>query len=462
MASSSAQQWANDDLTTLDLGDERRNRRARQMVERIAQRPGALITAVFEGKAETDAAYRLLNNPAVEPDEIRAALQRGTIERLNDTEVVLAPQDTTCLDFSGHPATEGLGPTGGPNGSGHGMFVHSAIAVSEEGVPLGLLHQQDWARDPDQVGKSRDRKQLPIEDKESYRWIETVRAVEASVPADKLLIQIADREGDIFEVFATQRRERSHLLIRAYRERRLEGEGARLWPTVGAQPVAAEYELLVHSSPERTARTAVVQLRFCPVTIRPPKNGVHDPSLEPVTVTAIEVREIDAPERATPILWRLLTDLPVESAEDALQCVRYYEKRWLIERYHFVLKSGCRIEESQLHTIAGLERLLALLSAVALRLLWMTYSARINGDAPCTVVFTELEWQALYRYHKRTSPPDAPPTLAETVLWLAKLGGFLGRKSDGNPGVKVLWRGILRLHDLVTGFLLASEDVRNA
>ncbi|MGI5819051.1 MAG: IS4 family transposase [Armatimonadota bacterium] len=462
MTSSSAQQWANDDLATLNLGDERRNRRARQMAERIAQRPGALITAVFEGKAETDAAYRLLNNPSVEPDEIRAALERGTVERLADVEVVLAPQDTTCLDFSGHPATEGLGPTGGPNASGHGMFVHSAIAVSEDGVPLGLLDQRDWARDPEQIGKSRDRKQLPLEEKESYRWVEAVRAVEAAVPADKLLIQIADREGDIFEVFATQRREHSYLLIRAYRERRLKGEGQRLWPTVENQPVSAEYELLVHSARDRAARIALVQLRFCPVTIRPPKNGVHDPSLEPVTLNAIEVREINAPERATPILWRLLTDLPVASAEDALQCVRYYEKRWLIERYHFVLKSGCRIEESQLQTIAGLERLLALLSAVALRLLWMTYSARVNGDAPCTVAFTDLEWQALYRYHRRKAPPDEPPTLAEAVLWLAKLGGFLGRKSDGDPGVKVLWRGILRLHDLVTGFLLASGDVRNA
>ena len=190
MTSSRAQQWADDDLATLDLGDERRNRRARKMVERIAQRPGALITAVFEGKRETDAAYRLLNNPAVAPDEIRAALQRGTVERLVEIEVVLAPQDTTCLDFSGHPATAGLGPTGGPNASGHGMFVHSAIAVSVDGVPFGLLHQQDWARDPEQTGKSRDRKQLPIEEKESHRWVETVRAVEAAVPADKLLIQI--------------------------------------------------------------------------------------------------------------------------------------------------------------------------------------------------------------------------------------------------------------------------------
>jgi hypothetical protein len=462
MASSSAQQWVDDDLSTLDLGDERRSRRARQMVEGFAQRPGASITTVFEGRAEIAAGYRLLNNEAVAPDQIRAALQRDTIGRLADLEVVLVPQDTTCLDFSDHPATDGLGPTGGPRGSGHGLFVHSAIAVSAEGVPLGLLHQQDWARDPAQAGRKHRRKELPLAEKESGRWLQTVLAVEAAVPDDKLLIQIADRESDIYEVLAAPRRSGSHVLIRAYRERRLEDEGARLWPTVEAQRVVKEFELLVHEGPQRTVRKAQLQLRFCPVTLRPPKNGVHDPALQPITVTAIEVREIDAPERATPILWRLLTDLPVESVADALQCVRYYERRWLIERFHFTLKGGCHIEESQLRTIAGLERLLALLSAVALRLLWMTYSARVHPHAPCTVAFTDAEWRVLYRYHHGQAPPDQPPALSEAVLWLAKLGGFMGRKGDGEPGVKVLWRGILRLHDLVAGFLLAHPDVRNA
>lgn len=462
MASSSAQQWLDDDLSTLDLGDERRNRRARQMIEGFAQRPGASLTTVFEDRAEIAAGYRLLNNDAVAPDQIRAALQRGTVGRLTDLEVVLVPHDTTCLDFSGHPATAGLGPTGGPRGSGHGLFVHSALAVSAEGVPLGLLHQQDWARDPTQAGSKHQRKQRAFQHKESYRWLQSMQAVEAAVPEGKLLIHIADRESDIFEVLAAPRRAGAHVLLRAYRERRLEDEGARLWPTVEAQPVAQQFELLVHEGPQRAVRTAQLQLRFCPVTLRPPKNGVHDPALAPITVTAIEVREIDAPEHATPIRWRLLTDLPVHDVADARQCVLYYERRWLIERFHFTLKSGCQIEESQLRTIAGLERLLALLSAVALRLLWMTYAARVHPQAPCTVAFTDVEWRVLYRYYHSQPPPDQPPTLSEAVWWLARLGGFMGRKGDGEPGVQVLWRGTLRLHDLVAGFLLAHQDVCNA
>jgi len=327
-------------------------------------------------------------------------------------------------------------------------------------VPLGLLHQHNWARDPEQVGKQR-RKQTPLEDKESYRWLQTARAVEAAVPEDKQLVQIADREGDIFELFAQPRRAGSYLLVRAYRPRRLQGEGAHLWPTVGDQPAVDEFEILVHDGAQRAVRKARLELRYCSVTVRPPKHGVHDPSLEAVALNAIEVRETDAPEGARPILWRLLTDLSVDSVDEAMRCVRYYEMRWLIERYHYVLKSGCHIEESQLRTVDRLERLVALLSAVALRLLWMTYSARVNSDAPCTVAFSDLEWSVLYQQRMLRPPPDQPPPLRDAVLWLAKLGGFLGRKGDGEPGVKVLWRGLTRLQDIVVGFLLASRDVRN-
>jgi hypothetical protein len=149
--------------------------------------------------------------------------------------------------------------------------------------------------------------------------------------------------------------------------------------------------------------------------------------------------------------------------EEALRHVRWYALRWLIERYHFVLKSGCQIETSQLHTLQRLERLLALCSAVAVRLLWMTYSARVYPQAPCTVAFSTVEWQVLYRQQRKTAiVPAEPPSLHQAVRWLALLGGFMGRTGDGQPGVKVLWRGLTRLQDIVTGFLLAAPDVGNA
>lgn len=467
MTSSSTQEWAQSELATLDLGDERRNRRAVRIVQRLLDRPGGLMTRVCDGPAEAKATYRFLSNPAVSPDALRAALRAATVARLDDEAVVLVPQDTTSLDFSAHPATAGLGPTsGGPHGgTGHGLHLHSALAVSAEGVPLGLLHQQDWARDPTQSGRKHRRKQRPFEDKESYRWQQTVRAVEAAVPADKLLVQIADREGDIYEVFATPRRPGSHLLIRNCQDRRLQGEERRLWGQVADAPVAHEFEMLVHTKRHLIPRCARLQLRYRTVTLRPPVSGTHHPELEPVTLTALEVREIDPPPlaRSRPILWRLLTDLPTAGVEEALRHVRWYALRWLIERYHFVLKSGCQIETSQLHTLQRLERLLALCSAVAVRLLWMTYSARVYPQAPCTVAFSTVEWQVLYRQQRKTAiVPAEPPSLHQAVRWLALLGGFMGRTGDGQPGVKVLWRGLTRLQDIVTGFLLAAPDVGNA
>ena len=461
--SSSTPQWVAAELSSLDLGDQRRSNRTKLMVQRFADRPGGSIPSMCANDAEAKAAYRLLSNPAVEPQAIRDALQNACLGRLDGLDVVLVAQDTMFLDFTSHPGTVGLGPTGGGDGSaGHGMIVHSAIAISGDGIPLGLLHQQVWARDPDTVGSKRHRKQRPLADKESYRWLQTARVVEAAVPENMQLIQVADRESDIFELFAEPRRADSHLLIRSSHDRRVQSPHRRLRNEVRAASVADEFAMPVRRRPDRKAREAHLQLRFCSVTIEPPRDGVHDPSLSPVTLSAVLVTEPDPPEGVKRIEWLLLTDLPVGDTQQALLCLRYYGLRWLIERYHYVLKSGCRIEASQLRSAEGLERLLALFSAVALRLLWMTYAARTDGDQRCTVLFSSVEWQLLCRHIRGGALPDEPPSLREAVRWTALLGGFLGRKGDGEPGVKVLWRGLMRLQDIVNGFLLASGDVGKA
>ena len=459
MTSSSIEQWSADEYMTLKLKNKRRERRARSTLATFARRPKGSVTSMAEDNAEAVAIYRFLNNSAIEPEALRAPLRDAALRRLGDEETIIVPQDTTSLNYTTHGATTGMGPLGAGDGSkGYGMFVHSAIAISESGVPLGLLHQQSWSRSK-KIGRKHNRKKRPLEEKESFRWVQTARAVEAAVPADRRLIQLADREADFIEMFAEPRRDNSFVLVRVHQNRRLDDEELLLWDKVAQMQPAITYSMLVHTSHSTTARKARLELRFGLVTILPPCDGVHDKEIEPITLTAIEVREIDAPEGADAILWRLLTDLPVESAEDARRYVKYYELRWLIERYHYVLKSGCKIERSQLRSFEAIERLLALLSAVAMRLLWLTYSAREHPDAPCTMVFSDIEWQVLYRYHHEKAPPDQPPRLKDAVLWLAQMGGFLGRKGDGDPGVKVLWRGLMRLQDIVIGVLLMGGDV---
>ena len=460
--------WLDSELTTLDLGDKRRHARLQLMVERACDNPTASILQASQGWAEAQGAYRLLSNDALEPNLVRQAGADACLRRvqqqlqlhqcLDTAPLLLVVQDTTELDFSKHPAAADLGPTGGGDGSaGHGLFVHSALAVTTDGVPLGLLHQQTWARNPEQVGQHHQRKQRPHDEKESRRWRETVQAVEKTVPASVPLLHVTDREGDIFELLSVPRRAGSHLLIRAAQDRCVNGPQKHLFAAAAAAPVVGSFELLVRRRARHVARPARLLVQVAPVTLRPPASGTHEPGLAPVAMNLIWLHEPDPPAEEQPIEWLLLTDLPVSGLEQARTVAGYYARRWQIERYHYTLKSGCRIQEAQLREKARLERLLAIYCLVAWRLLWLTYAVRQNPDQPCTVAFCEIEWQTLWRYCQGHLPlPPEPPTLHQAVRWTAMLGGFLGRKGDGEPGVKVLWRGLTRLQDIVTGVLLVT------
>lgn len=458
--------WIADIGRHLDLGDSRRVDRVAYMTECIAAKPGLSIPQTFEEWDGVKGAYRALSNEHISAEAILAALQQDTLARVrNQAGRILVIQDTTSLDFSDHPATVGLGPTGGGDGcSGHGFFAHSALAVGSDGVPLGLLYQKTWVRDPAQVGKHHQRRQRLIEDKESYRWIEALQAVEAAIPAEVEVLNIGDREADIYELFAAQRPSHSHLLIRAAHDRCVRGEPRHLWAAVEAASEAGQHELLVRQHPTHAVRKATVTLRFCAVDVQPPQNGTSRADQQPVALTAILVREVGLPPESkhVPLQWLLLTDLPADDLAAALDLLRCYTLRWLIERYHYTLKSGCRIEDRQLRTDDRLLRLLAIYCIVAWRLLWLTYAARERGDEPCTVAFGDLEWQLMYRrYGSQATLPDRPPSLREATRWLARLGGFLNRKGDGEPGVKVLWRGIMRLHDMIAGYMLADPSLRD-
>ena len=467
-------QWIADQLRTTTLGDTRRKDRVAFMIEQFAAKPGESIPQVFGDWKDIKAAYRLLSNPLVSPAEIHAALCDSCVGRLQEQNgMVLAIQDTTSLDFSAHPHTSGLGPLGGGDGSaGHGFFLHSVLAVGADGVPLGLLHQEVWARDPADIGKHHQRHERPLEDKESSRWLRALDAVHRAVPASVEVLTVGDREADIYALLAFERPAHSHLLIRAAQDRRVDGEAGHLRAAVEAAPEAGRYELLVRQHPTHAMRNATVAVRFCEVTLLPPLTGGRRSDLPPVALTALEVREVPAAERAAtpgdraPLRWLLLTDLPVADLATARDLVGRYCQRWLIERYHYVLKSGCKIEDHQLHTAAALQRLVAIYCVVAWRLLWMTYAAREHPQEPCTVAFSDLEWQILYwRQYGRKELPDKPPDLREAVRWLAKLGGFIGRKGDGEPGVKVLWRGLMQLQENVIGYQLANpapQDVGKA
>lgn len=452
------QGWAAQELRTVNLGDARRERRLIHLVEALAARPASSVPEACVSKAATKAAYRFWNSPEVSETALLAAHRDSTIERVREHSRVLVVQDTTELNFTAHPRTQGLGGLSGRQQ--RGLFKHSAMAVSVEGTPLGLVHWQMWARQ----GKAGSRRQRPTSEKESRRWLEASAASRAAIPEDIEMVTIADREADIYELFVAARRPNEQWLIRAVQNRRVAQGKQYLWDAVRQLPCAGTMTLTLGRSGERQPRQAQVSVRWGMVTLHPPRHHGHRRMLPTLPVNAVLVEEEHPPVGEPAVCWLLLTTLPVNDFESAMQCVRWYSYRWLIERYHFVLKSGCRVESLQLETAERLRRAVATYAIVAWRLLWLTYKARQDSQASCELALEAHEWQALYcTVHKTTHPPATPPTLHQAVHWIAQLGGFLGRKSDGDPGVKTLWRGWRRLSDIAaTWLLLRSPDVGNA
>lgn len=450
-------QWIWMEMAPLELGDRRRNHRVIQMIDQFAANPTASIPKACGSAADTKAAYRALSSEEISAEAIRLAHARSTAERTRGLRRVVVAQDTFVLSLNTCPETEGLGSLG--KAGTRGLFVHSGLVLTSEGLPLGIAHQQVWAREEEEGKRGTRRKRL-IEEKESFRWLETVDAVESLLPQDLEVWVTGDRESDIFELFAMPRRPGLHLVVRAAHDRKVESEEAQyLHEAVKRARVLGEMEVAVPRSEKRKARTAKLQVQACTLKLVPPRNHLGRKDLSPVPVSVVRVREMEtAPEGEEPIEWMIITTVPVHSLAKAVEIIEAYAQRWKVERYHYVLKSGCGIEKLQLGSADRIERALSIYNVVAWRLLYMTYVARVAPELPCTAVLEDDEWKALYVVgSKRPSPlPEQAPTVREAVRRVAMLGGFQGRKGDGEPGLQSIWTGFRRLMD----FTLALQRLR--
>jgi hypothetical protein len=451
--------WSALELRHVDLGDRRLNRRLVKLVDDLLHAPEASVPQASGDWAATKAAYRFWNNPRVDPDAIRAAHRDSTLQRLPDheDELILAIQDTTSFDFTDHPDTTGLGYLAHSKRSG--LWLHSVLAVTAAGVPLGLIDQRTWTRDRTTLGKRAVRNKTETADKESQRWLDALAATEATLPVEPTVVTVADREADFYDLFAAPRRPTSHLLIRAKPRRRVRHVERLLGAAVRANPATGTMTVDLRRGDDRPPRRAILTIRFATLDIAPPSTHPRRKELPHLRLTAILAEEENPPHGQKPVCWWLLTTLAIATLADAVEAVRRYALRWLVERYHYVLKSGCRIERLQLETAARLERALATYAVVAWRLLWLTYEARRHPEGSCEAVLPREQWQVLHRVvHKTARVPASPPGLREAVRQIARLGGFLARKGDGEPGVKTIWRGLRRLNDLVTGWRLSLKN----
>ncbi len=442
--------WAEEEWGHASLGDTRLVQRLISWGRDRYAHPQANIPQTCGSRSKTKAAYRFFNHERATLQNLLAPHIEATTKRVGKEKVVLAIQDTTSLNYGTHPATENLGPiTNIPTGAA-GLMLHGTLAVNTEGTPLGLLATQCWARDPAAYGKKAKRHQLPIEEKESNKWLTSFKAATATAAAcpDTTVVSVGDREADIYELFAlaAQTPKAPLLLVRTQHDRKLLEEQGRLSEHLGGISEAGIQEIIVPRKGDREARTAQLSIRYSQVVLAPPtgKNG-----RTPLSIWAILAEEQGPPEGITPLRWLLLTTAPTDSFAKACEHLSWYTQRWTIEVFHRTLKSGCRIENRQLGSANRLETCLAIDLVVAWRIHHLTKLGRETPDVPCLIYFEEAEWKALTTFvTKKTTDTNKPPTLREAIRMVAMLGGFLARKGDGEPGTQSLWLGLQRLDDI--------------
>lgn len=399
--------WAEEEFGGAALGDARRQRRLLRLARDFYARPQAGVPQACGSRAKTKAAYRFFQQDETQMETLLQPHYQATVQRLKGEKVVLAVQDTTRLNYSTHPATEGLGPIGSQAEGPLGLWLHSTLAFNLEGTPLGLLDVQCGARDGARFGKKHQRKQRPVEEKESAKWLHSFRRVaevQRQVPATQL-VSVGDRESDLYELFqlALAEADGPRLLIRAEQDRLLADGQGHLWPAVAQQPRQGVQEIQVPRRGSQPARSARLAVRFAHVTLQPP-HGKE--SLGRLALWAVLAQEVEAPAGVKPLRWMLLTTWAVDSFEAACEKLCWYTRRWGIEVYHRTLKSGCRIEQRQLGTAESIEACLAIDLVVGWRIFHLAKLGREVPDVPCTVYFEEAEWKALRAYvtHHPTPP----------------------------------------------------------
>ena len=466
--------WAEEEFETIDLKDKRLNRRAKKVLTALGERPTASIPAACGGHTEMVATYRLFENAKVTFDTVLSPHLEQTKKRVAGNPVVLFVQDTTELDLT-RPGSHvtGVGPMDGL--SRQGAFVHLQHAFTDDGIPLGTASAYVWARSPDEPGmtqskKLKRRRAAHIEAKESFRWIQGLRAVRAisEYAKDTTCICIADSEADIFEMFtesrSTDRGGQIDWIIRACQDRVVdagtaESQETRLREAAAAGPALSTKTIEVRARTSMVAnekrarlqsrndRKAIVTIRAATVTLLPPKRAGG--KAIPVTVNVVLVREDQPPEGEIAIEWVLVTTLPIGDMEAVEAIIKYYEQRWSIEVFFRTLKSGCRVEERRFENLDRLLPCIAIYLIVAWRTLLLCRLGRACPDISCATIFEPSEWKSVYAKTTKKTPPGQPPRLNEMIRMIAQLGGYVnvpGR--EDMPGVQTLWLGMQRMRDL--------------
>lgn len=455
-----------DELEGIQFGDKRLNARSKKILAALANNPEASINAACHGWGETQAAYRFFSNANVTPEETLRPHVAATKRRMQAHPVVLIVQDTTELDFTQHPPQDAQ-CLNQPNR--FGLYDHTHLATTPDQLLLGVVGYEQFARAPESLGKAEERAAWPIEAKESLRWLSGYRLaceLAADSPCTQI-VSVADREADIYDIFVEAQQHagpKADFVIRA----RVDRCTTEANPDAGAaafckvrDEVAATTRLgtktiELRPTPKRAARTATLEIRALTVTIKPPHARSH---LPPVTVQVMLADEVGGPDDGTDVSWLLITSLPIAGLDDALLVLDYYVARWIVEVFFRTLKTGCRVEEMQLETVARQQRCLAFYKLIAWRILYLTHLNRACPQLPCSAVFADCEWKSVWRVVQKKQPlPRTPPSLSAFMKLLTQLGGYNNRTTEAPAGPQVIWLGLRRMHDFASAWLAFGPE----
>jgi hypothetical protein len=477
--------WVVDEMKTAALSDKRLNDRLRLVLSQLADRPTASIPAACGGNAEMTAAYRLFDNDKATFDNVLAPHVDATRKRVAAQPTVVLAQDTTEIDLTRpEKPVRGAGPLDGDTRVG--ALLHLLHAFAPDGTPLGTVAAMPWTREPEVIKCASltraQRAAIPIEKKESYRWITTLRQaheVAQSYPNTQCIC-VADSEADIYEflVEGMANSDGVRWIARASQDRALsKNKGADanseslLRERVLVETVLYTQTIKVRGRKAKIAcekrgrrqprqsREAEVTVRAAQVTLRAPSRP--DCKLPVVTINAVLACEENPPEGDEPIEWLLLTDLPIGSLAEVRQIIAYYCLRWMIEVFFRVLKSGCRVEERRFEQIDRLLTCLAVYLIVAWRTLYVCRLGRSCPEISCESVFEPAEWKAAWKVVRREDPPQQVPPLGVVVNLIAQLGGYINRKRSDPPGPQTVWLGLQRVHDFALCWKLFGPEAEN-
>jgi hypothetical protein len=466
--------WIDRELAGSEFRDVRLNKRFRKLFQQLSESTGESIPLVCQDWANTKAAYRFLSNHRVTEEAILAGHFQSTHERFAATDsTVLVLHDTT--EFNYHrkdvrsvgilhrlPVRRRL------NGQLQhyvvcGIQMHSSLAMTTDGLPLGLTAMKFWTRSEfigcNALKKKINPTRVPIEKKESVRWLENLKQSTALLNDPERCVHIGDRESDIYELFCTAQAAGTHFLVRTCVDR-LAGDGKH---TIADEmkEVRLQGFYRVQVSDEKGDRSgAILEIRYRRIRVLPPI-GKHKQYPE-LTLTVIHAQESGTPQGREKIDWKLITNLPVRSHDQAIEKLKWYSMRWKIETFHKILKSGCKAEESRLRTAQRLTNLIAVFCILSWRIFWLTMMNRAAPNASPTLAFTALEIHLLDQLakDKGTRRPQIK-SISSYLIRIARLGGYLARAGDSPPGNTVLWRGMSRLTDIELGFVMGAELVGN-